>query len=157
MVNTRAQTLASAPKCLFADLPADVWDNICEHLGFQGVVAERTSHSLRQNLRDSRVCLKLPNMYACRFNGVIRGQVEGRPHSGRYDSELYASLLIEIVERYPDLQVSPLCDGCTVPPAALPPYSRGEVSLCRVSPPCRSLTRPRSGRATCRLATTIRG
>ena len=115
MVITRLQ--ANRGSAVFVMLPPDAWTAICEALGINGIRAEATNTLFLENLRESRTCLKLPKRYACRFNGVIRGQVEGRPHSGRYDSELYASLLIDIVERYPDLQVT-LCHGCTVPPAA---------------------------------------
>ena len=89
-------------------LPPDAWTAICEALGINGIKAEATNTLFLENLRESRTCLKLPKRYACRFNGVIRGQVEGRPYSGRYDPELYAGLLIDIVNRYPDLQVSPV-------------------------------------------------
>ena len=99
---------------VFFMLPPDAWTAICEALGINGIKAEATNTLFLENLRESRTCLKLPKRYACRFNGVIRGQVEGRPYSGRYDPELYAGLLIDIVNRYPDLQVSPvLC----MPPA----------------------------------------
>jgi hypothetical protein len=97
MVLTRAQNLASETNGLFADLPADVWDKICEGLGFLGVAAENTNKLFLKNLRRSRTALKLPKMYACRFNGVI---VEGR-----YSSKLYAALLCELVDRYPNLRV----------------------------------------------------
>tara|TARA_B110001452_G_scaffold239123_1_gene219986 strand:- start:623 stop:1240 length:618 start_codon:yes stop_codon:yes gene_type:complete len=87
---------------LLSALPDDAWITILESVGDGGVQAEATSTLFMENLRSFRTTLKLPKMYACRFNGVIRDQEDG---VRRYDKHLYADLLIKIVERYPNLQV----------------------------------------------------
>lgn len=92
----------------FAELPRDAWTTICESLGPDGVVAERTSHLFVDCLRDRRVSLKLPKMYDCRsVNGMIV--------DGSYKDERYAKYLIEIVNRYSNLRVldaTRVWDGC---------------------------------------------
>ena len=75
MVITRLQ--ANRGSAVFVMLPPDAWTAICEALGINGIRAEATNTLFLENLRESRTCLKLPKRYACRFNGVIRGQVEG--------------------------------------------------------------------------------
>lgn len=88
----------------FDNLSDIAWSVIFDHLDDKSAfIAEGVNCVFLDAMRTHRTCLKLPRIYDCRNNGVIVGQVEGKPYSGRYDHELYAHFLEEIIERYPNL------------------------------------------------------
>lgn len=97
------------------DLPADAWAVILDRLGgIDGVQAERVNKLFLKSMREERTCLQLPPpdwLHSITIAGRVGA--DGETTVRAVDEYQYASLLITIIERYPNLRTLDATALCT--------------------------------------------